>query len=160
MIRRFILICVFAALPAFAQGTTEESEVAQIAEAYIEAFEAVDLEALSELVSEDFVFSDPTSENAQGQLTFHFEGRQAFIEGFERLKANGLRRLSYEHAPLHYDSTGYAVFFGVINVYRDRGEKMRLETELTTIIQVRDGQVTRHLDYADYGGTRRYRGWD
>jgi ketosteroid isomerase-like protein len=127
----------------------ESSEAEEIAREYVSAYSAADWDAMALLMADDFVFMDRTSPVIGGE-EFDKDGTLAMLEEYEtRGRIVGL----FLDFPRVFSSNGVVVFSGHVNALSltsDPDYGVRWRAEQVLIVTVRDGQVVRHDDYANY----------
>lgn len=154
------LIAALAALillPAAAlsqDAAPEMSETEQIARTYMDAYSRVDWDAVEALMHEEIDFRDPTAlgEGLGADGLVH-QGREDTMEALREFGAayNPLG-LNFEWDVI-FESNGRVVFMGHVNATYptdQEGQVFRWRAAQATVLELQDGQVIRHLDFADY----------
>lgn len=130
-------------------GHQPSDQAEQIARRYVSAYSEADWDTMSALMSDDFVFADRTSPELGGQ-EFDKEGTLAMFRQYETQgRIVGL----FLDFPRVFSSNGVVVFSGHVNALSrtpDPDYGIRWRAEQVLILTVRDGQVVRHDDYANY----------
>lgn len=152
MLRAVIIVvaALMFAAPAVAQTTQREHEATiAAATAYLDAYQAFDLERLEALYAEDATFDDPTSLLLSGVngAPFVFRGREAILNGIRFWMQQSVTSLHYdvEHV---YESSGRVVFIGDATT----NGPSRYRFRIVTIVTIENGLVSEHRDYTDYWG--------
>lgn len=141
------------AIPAMAAGNNHGNEaVIAGAEAYLKAYQALDLRAVEALLAPDARFEDPTSTDVPGiGGPFRWEGRDAVIAGL-RGWTQSVRRIDYTIRD-RYEASGRVVFIGTAAaLIAAPSGLVRTNFPIVTIVTLRDGKVIEHRDYTDYAG--------
>ncbi len=124
-----------------------------IAEAWLDAYSNQDFDGMTQLMSEDTVFVDPTSfevDTITNRIEWH--GPAAITAG---VGAWGVSHGIYT-IERSYESSGRVVFIGHIDVvYGEGTDAQAFRYPITTIITVEDGHVAEHRDYTDFTGASR-----
>lgn len=138
------------AAPAAAQTAQREHEATiAAATAYLDAYQAFDLERLEALYAEDATFDDPTSLLLTGVngAPFVFRGRDAILNGIRFWMQNSVTSLRYDVEEI-YESSGRVVFIGAATA----NGPSRWRFRIVTIVTIENGLVVEHRDYTDYWG--------
>jgi ketosteroid isomerase-like protein len=151
----FWVALAFAA-PAAAQ-TAQRGDAATIAAAtaYLDAYQAFDLQRLQALYAEEATFDDPTSLLLTGVngAPFVFRGRDAILSGIRYWIQNSVTSLHYDVEDV-YESSGRVVFIGAANTAGPNGS-VNWRFRIVTIVTIENGLVVEHRDYTDYAGATR-----
>jgi ketosteroid isomerase-like protein len=128
------------------------AETAKTADAYLAAYERLDLAALAPMYADDAVFADPTS-YGQPNLAepFTFIGKTKVLEGLQGFKSKyGLTRLKYS-VTTRFDAPNQTVYIGTVAsvVKTPKGERSVVYPAVT-IVTVTNGKISEHRDYIDY----------
>lgn len=145
---------ILMALILTQSGITEApSQTRQVAETYMQAYQAQDFEVLETLYSDDALFVDPTSYDvAPITSPIRWEGPDAIIAG---LQGWGVARMTYS-LDRSFEASGQVIYDGVSDVvYATANGPVTYRFPIITIITVEDGQVSEHRDYTDYAGMQR-----
>lgn len=126
---------------------------AEVAESYLSALYAQDLETLASLSSEDLLFHDATAVHLGGGA-WRYEGRKAVVEFFaaslETVDSTYFEKVrsftSGEQTvfELDYVAIGDGAAFGA------EGVRLEMRVPGVTVITVRDSKVVEHQDFIDY----------
>jgi ketosteroid isomerase-like protein len=147
-----ITLCLTA--PAIAQDDRSTAE--SLAREYMAHYSAVDWDSMETFLAEDVVFSDPTALGADlGPDGIQHTGRTEAM--------SMLREFSQQYQPIElgfvwdtvFESNGRVVFMGHVNALyptEQDGQVFRWRAEQVTVITVRDGEIIRHDDFANYAG--------
>lgn len=137
-----------ATSPSLAQHTPRD-----IADAYMDAYERQDFEAMRAHYAEDAVFLDPTSfDRPEVGQRIEWQGADAITRG---VGAWGVAAADYT-VDRSYASSGRVVYIGTVRVtYALETGPVSFDYPITTIITVADGRVAEHRDYTDFDGARR-----
>ncbi len=133
----------------------ERDTATAVAERYLNAYAAFDTNKMAPLLSDDMVFIDPTKPPAQndGQVFTHVgkEAVLAALGGYADLYKEFW--LDYK-IDRQYESNNVVVFIGDItfNILTEDSESLSGTAPIVTVVTVRDGKVSRHLDLYDYAG--------
>lgn len=155
MLRALVMACfvIAAAGPAAAQPA-QRGDAATIAAAtaYLDAYQAFDLERLEALYAEDATFDDPTSLRLAGVdgAPFVFRGRDAILNGIRFWMQNSVTSLRYDVEDV-YESSGRVVFIGAASTIGPEGSA-QWRFRIVTIVTIENGLVVEHRDYTDYWG--------
>ncbi|WP_421784692.1 nuclear transport factor 2 family protein [Hyphobacterium sp.] len=122
----------------------------QVADAWLEAYQAQDFEAMGALLNESSRFIDPTSFGREG-----FDGPIDWMGPDAIL--SGIRAWGVTHAQYHFDdvftSPGRVIYRGSIDVtYGTEDTRYSYNFPITTIITVESDHIAEHRDYTDYDG--------
>lgn len=142
-----MISCVLLSSPLVAQSP--EARIDDIADAYLAAYQAFDIDRIEALVTEDFDFSDPTSESLPNP--FNYSGRDVVMGHWRDYRAGVDSHRFVYTIDRRYAFSGHVVLIGSIEVFATgQGMSSHAEASIVTILTVRDGQVAAHRDYADY----------
>lgn len=148
-----LLLVPGLAVPACeAAGKNGNSTVIAQAEAYLTAYQALDLPAVAAAMAPDARFEDPTSTDVPGiGGPFKWQGRDAVIAGL-RGWTQSVRRIDYTIRD-KYEASGHVVFIGTASaLIQMPNGAARTSYPIVTIITMRDGKVIEHRDYTNYAG--------
>ncbi|MBO6730340.1 MAG: nuclear transport factor 2 family protein [Maricaulis sp.] len=138
---------------------TRPSDAETVARDYMAAYSEMDLDRMEHFLSEDAVFTDRTALGEDvGPDGLMYESRDAAM--------GMLREFDAQYQPIElgfvwdtiYESNGRVVFMGHVNALyptQDASQNYRWRAEQVTVITVRDGQVIRHQDFANYANPQR-----
>lgn len=141
---------------AMTGGDEPMSEARRVAQEYIEAYGAFDLDRVQELYAEDAVFTDPTSFSfVDFGAPYHWEGRSTIMAELRKLASEqGVQAVRYFPSQV-FEASGRVVFVADLRpVYKVPEGLIRTEIPIVTIVTVEDGRVVEHRDYADYARLR------
>lgn len=126
------------------------SAARQTAQAWLDAYQAQDFDAMRAMLSDESVFIDPTSlgrENFGDPI--NWQGADAILAG---VGAWGVTDAEY-HIERTYESPGRVIFDGSVDVtYGDPDNPVSYNFPIITIVTVADGSVIEHRDYTDFDG--------
>lgn len=153
MTRLIAALAALLLLPA-AASAQEMSETEEIARAYMDAYSRVDWDAMEALMHAEIDFRDPT---ALGEGI----GPDGLIHRGRRDTMGALREFDAAYNPIGlnfewdtiFESNGRVVFMGHVNATYPtdtEGQVFRWRAAQATILELEDGKVIRHLDFADY----------
>jgi ketosteroid isomerase-like protein len=146
--------------PPVAAATGQRGDPATIAAAtrYLGAYQALDLETLKTLYSEEAAFNDPTSLHIQGiGGPFVWRGRTSILDGMRAWIVGGVTALQYDIEDV-YEASGRVVFVGSINSFVNAPSgTTQYRYRIVTIVTVENGHVVEHRDYTDYAGVSEVR---
>jgi ketosteroid isomerase-like protein len=159
MMLRFMTIALAAFIligaPPATAATGQRGDPAIIAAAirYLDAYQALDLERLKALYSEDAAFNDPTSIHIRGiGGPFVWRGRTNILNGMRTWMAGGVTALQYDLEDV-YEASGCVVFVGSINSFVSAPSgKTQYRYRIVTVVTIENGLVSEHRDYTDYAG--------
>ncbi|MGE3839750.1 MAG: nuclear transport factor 2 family protein [Hyphomonadaceae bacterium] len=153
-------VCLAVCLAAYLGEARAEAPPARgdaatiaVAEAYMEAYQALDLPRLEALYTEDADFIDLTSLRAVGVASpYVWNGREALMAGL-RTWTPTVRAIPYTYERI-FEASGFVVFIGAANpiIAVEGGGDAQYRYPIVTIIQVEDGRIREHRDYTDYAG--------
>lgn len=151
-----IVISVAQTAPAWAEADPSQTEVAAprvIAEAWLDAYSRQDFDRMTELMTAETVFLDPTSfEIAAVTERIEWRGPEAITSG---IAAWGLDHATYT-VDRTYEASRNVVFIGHVDVVYGSGDAAQTyRYPITTIVSVADGHVLEHRDYTDFSGATR-----
>lgn len=141
-----------AALPR-----SEEPDPRAVAEAYLEAYGAMDFDRLETYWSEASVWQDPTSA-AVGASPDPVSGATA-IRAHLTTATTGLEDLEFVFDE-RFESAGFVVSVGTMRYGIDvappgkPAHRARFELRTVIVLEIRDGVVVRHTDYTDFSHWR------
>ena len=145
-------IAMLLVTPAFAEDS-KESETIAIAKSYIAAYSTFDVSVMESFLADDMVFFDPTSstENADGG-PFKFEGKEAVMKGLGEYAALYETFTLTYNLERYYESQDIVVFVAQLGYEGSTKDGQTFEggAPMVTAITVKDGKVSRHVDYFDY----------
>ena len=131
----------------------QDVPAAVIARDYLDAYSTMNLTRMSELLSEDAVFSDRGSFEVEGG-PYHYEGREAIIAALTGFRDQwGLYALNYD-IQMEHEASGQAVYAAEVEArWRLPDGRDRVwRGDVVTTVRVLDGAVIEHLDMPDYHG--------
>ena len=146
-----LVATVLALAVAPALSAQEEIDRAAAADAYMAAYQAMDFDAMRDLLAEDAVFIDLTSlEHEDYAPGWNWRGEDDVING---VRGFGASAVEYTVESRFYGS-GVSVFVGTADaVYPMEEGALRFRFPIVTAITVDSrGLVTEHRDYTDYDG--------
>lgn len=144
------VLAVFCLLSACGPSADNDATKVAIADAYIDAYSAMDFDRMGSFYAEDAIFTDPTTllYGAEGAL-IDIKGRDHIIsmfkKYFEQLNGGGHRYETTEK----YEAGGYVVYHATVHFNWDGG-RIQGSAPITTILHVVDGKIVEHRDYFDY----------
>lgn len=142
---------ILPALSAFvALVPPDAGDARPVAEAYLDAYQSQDFEALAALYAADASFIDPTSFDV-GDITppISWRGKAQILDG---LASWGVVRLDYA-IDRSFAASGRVVFDGAVTaVYATQSGQRAFVFPIVTIVTVDAGEVIEHRDYTDYAG--------
>ena len=140
------LSLIFWTLSMAASWAGEKPSVAEVAKAYMWAFEFRDLEKIQAFYTEETVFEDPTS-------GFVHKGAKAIHEAQKQwFRFDSENRFEVEN---HWVSGDLAIFQGtfysrgMVGMFTPKREDLRFRWKFVTILKIAEGKVIRHTDYLD-----------
>lgn len=139
---------------AFAQSHRVSGDPVTIgtAQAYLEAYGDLDLQALAQLYAEDADFIDETSRIQP--KPFIWEGRDAILAGIGEWRES-VEHIEYELTSV-FEAAHRVVFIGnVVTDLRGPGGRVRYRFPTVTIVTLTGGRVVEHRDYVDYKAAAR-----
>lgn len=151
------LTLVSSPAAAFIQDMTDAERVARD---YMTHYSAIDVDAMARFWSDDIEFHDPTAmgPGVEGEDGHHMQGRdEAYAMLSEFVETNSPIELGFQWHTV-FESNGRVVFMGEVNALyptQTEGQTFRWRSPQVTVITVRDGQIVRQVDYADYDGADR-----
>lgn len=151
------LLTITAALVSVQAETEAQMSAAEsLAREYMVHYSAFDLDAMETYLAEDVIFSDPTAlGEGLGEDGLYHEGRAHTMEALREFDAQyGVLELGFEWDTV-FESNGRVVFTGHVNARyptQDPDQHFRWRAEQVTVITVRDGQIIRQDDFANYAG--------
>jgi len=134
------------------QADSGERPAIEIAQAYLDAYLAQDVDLLRDMYAPEIVFTDRTSlDIADITAPYHYEGKDEVL-GFIELLGQVVLNARYELDRV-FEASGEVVFIGhaVFTLAGDSGP-VEYRSAVVTIVSVRRGLITEHRDYADYKG--------
>ena len=141
---------LFLSTAAFASAP--DNDVIAVADAYMQAYQAQDHDAMERLYAEDAVFIDPTSVDAglpNGPVMW--SGRREIMAHLR--PKDGVESslvLDYD-VYTKFEHSGVVVYAANVSyVYETEDQTWNGLTPVITVISVRDGKVVEHRDYTDY----------
>lgn len=119
-----------------------------IAQAYLQAYEAQDFDRLRGYYSDDAVFIDQTSFGvAQVEEDIHWQGPDAIIAG---IKSWGLARGQYRLDRV-FESSNIVVFDAEMDAVYETSAGTRIyRYPIITILTIENGKVMEHRDYTAF----------
>ena len=149
----WITLLASASMALIAQPAERDTSSLETATAYMEAYSALDLDAMRGWLNEESVFIDETwvkQGETEAQLHVGEDAFMAVLEEFmEQYSPQGLN-FEWDFV---FESNDRVVFGGWVNALYpsdDPDQLYRWRTRQVTIITVEDGQVTHHRDYAGF----------
>ena len=141
------------------QRFAEESRrTDDIAGRYIASYEEEDWETMRSLLAENATFADPTAHVFGPQAGQLQEGRDAIVSNFERA-IGPIENLRF-HAETEFSAKNHHVIVGEVT-YEMAGSAVNIDRDTVSfshafigVVEVVDGKVTWHRDYADYTNFR------
>lgn len=129
-----------------------DPETIALAQRYMAAYLAFDIEALSEFYTEDTLFTDPTSFNTPRVATpYHWRGRKAITEAFSGFK-DAVIQYRYDLDRI-FEASGRVVYIGrAIITAKGEDGPVTTQADIVTIVTIENGKVSEHRDYANYIG--------
>lgn len=150
--KEFLLIAALSLVQA--DPAPDMSEAESLAREYMVHYSAFDLDAMETYLAEDVIFSDPTAlGEGLGEDGLYHDSREDIM--------TALREFDAQYAPLElgfewdtvFESNGRVVFMGHVNsLYAtdDPDQNFRWRAPQVTVITVRDGEIVRQDDFANY----------
>lgn len=140
------------ASPAAADATgyvAEGKATAPVADAYFDAYIALDWDRLEPLVGDNVTFEDRTAEQLFTSL--EKSGKAEVVKGF-RENYSGLTKMIF-HKTRVLHSGAYAIYEGDLEwgVKYPAGRVVESTTPFIVILKVENGKVVEHRDWVDYG---------
>ncbi|MEQ8924682.1 MAG: nuclear transport factor 2 family protein [Fulvivirga sp.] len=127
----------------------------KIAEEYIQAYSNKDPEAMAALYAEDIEFKDLTAKDAFNSSSFELEGKEKLKALWKGILVDS--KPSYLNVEIDgaYFSGSYVMlnttFSMVLPVSWTNGkDDVFVRIPIKTILQIKDGKILRHWDFADY----------
>ena len=135
-----LALTLLSAQPALA----DDNPVA-LAQAYINAYEAQDFDAMRDFMADEMVFIDPTSfDLVHVSEAANWSGPDATIAG---ISAWNIHSGAYRIERI-YEAAGRVIFDGAFDAHMATPDGVRtFRYPIVTIITVEDGQVVEHRDY-------------
>jgi hypothetical protein len=133
-------------------GAAPPGTVEAQAQAYLSAYEKLDLAALERLYTQDAIFTDPTSYDQPGFAEpFTFKGKPEVLAGIRSFKTKyGLTRLKYE-VKSRFAGPNQMVWIGSVTSVVQSPKGLRAsQYPIVTIVTIKGGLVSEHRDYVDY----------
>ena len=128
-------------------GFDENTEsTTSIARQYLQAYLDIDLDLQAKLMSPSIQFQDPTAQMFGPPMGSIFESEEGLLEVRKQIFEN-LTDFDFE-IESEFAANHHAVFMGTIT-YKIGSEETYRQPAVF-VMEVRDGEVTRHLDYVDY----------
>jgi ketosteroid isomerase-like protein len=134
--------------------TAQAVTTSEVADRYVDAYEAMDLDVLTAFYTDETILEDPTA-SAFGQEV-RLTGAAA-IRPFLEQAFTGVTSLRLD-VSRRFASGPYAIINGV-GYYSVPGTTVGVQDEtyevwadFTFILEVREGKIVRHTDYVDYDG--------
>ena len=121
----------------------------EIADAYLEAYQAYDLDRLNEFYAPDAAFIDPTSLDMSNP--FNWTGKDEIVGHLRQYLENVSSATFYYDIQRKYESSGRVVY-NAVGSFTVKTPQMEISgsAPIVTIITVNDGKVIEHRDYVDY----------
>ncbi|WP_100641742.1 nuclear transport factor 2 family protein [Alteromonas facilis] len=120
-----------------------------IAQTYFDAYIARDWQTLAQFLHEDGSFADTTAKPVFGDVSV--AGKAETVTYFTKNYAS-IQEMSFTSSR-QWVSGDVAIFEGVLNWKIDLGDNKIVDTKsmpFITILELKEGQVLHHRDYADY----------
>lgn len=141
-----------ATTPAWADAmdyVREGQATGPIADAYFDAYIALDWDRLEPLVADNATFQDRTAEQLFTNL--QKSGKVEMMKGF-RENYSGLTKMIF-HKTRVVHSGAYAIYEGDLEwgVKYPAGRVVESLTPFVVILKVENGKVVEHRDWVDYG---------
>lgn len=129
---------------------TAAADDRQIADSWLEAYQAQDFDTMGSFLNENSRFIDPTSFGREGfDGPIDWTGPEAILSG---IRAWGVTHAEYHFEDV-FESPGRVIYRGSIDVtYGMPDARYSFNFPITTIISVDSGHVAEHRDYTDYDG--------
>lgn len=155
MIRLFLPAAVLALALSGSRGESNptDNEPLAVAERYLAAYEALDFDRLLTFWTDDSVWQDPTGAEI-GASPAPVRGATA-IRDHLLAATNGIEAVEFD-LPERFHSGGQVVNIGTFRYTLDGtalgapGKRARFEMRTVIVLEVRDGKVLSHTDYADF----------
>lgn len=141
----FIALCIASSNLVAAPEPNNQ----QIAQAYFNAYIARDWQTLEQYLDPNGSFADTTAKPVFGDVSVN--GKAQTVAYFTKNYAS-IQEMSFTPSR-QWVSGDVAVFEGVLNWQINLGENKIVTTEampFITILELKEGLVVRHRDYADY----------
>lgn len=124
-------------------------DTAKVADAYIDAYIALDWDRLEPMVADNATFQDRTAEMLFTSL--QKSGKAEIMKGFRENYAGLTKMIFHKTRTLH--SGNYAIYEGDLEwgVKYPAGRIVESTTPFIVILKVEDGKVVEHRDWVDYG---------
>ena len=147
---------------ADAVAAAESSPLLELADAYYEAYAALDLERMVTFLADDVQFRDPTLHLFPGETIDAQAG--LMVDGIDQVRAmlgqvfanESLLGLSWEVAN-RFASGNYVVLQGSFHQELDgrllgtRERVLRISTTFVTVLEIVNDKIRSQTDYVDYG---------
>lgn len=141
-----LLSLCFVSFNLFANTQAQNADIAQV---YFDAYIARDWQTLASYFDEQGSFGDATAKPVFGDVAV--EGKEDTIAYFTRNYAS-IKAMSF-NSSRQWVSGDIAVFEGTLNWQLEIAENQIVDTRgmpFITILELKNGRVFRHRDYADY----------
>jgi len=141
-----LLSLCFVSFNLFANSQAQNADIAQ---SYFDAYIARDWQTLASYFDEEGSFADTTAKPVFGDVAV--EGKEETLAYFTRNYAS-IKAMSF-HSSRQWVSGDIAVFEGTLNWQLEIAENKVVDTQnmpFITILELKNGRVFRHRDYADY----------
>lgn len=158
-IRPLLFLALLAgSVPALGQDPTPRPGVAQylragaatasVADAYFQAYVAMDWDRLETLLGDEATVRDPTSDKLFGAS--ESVGKATVMANFRKTYAR-LSNMSFDKSRVIH-SGDFALYEGALNWTIDMGDGRHVTTKtpMVVVLEVRNGKVVHHRDYVDY----------
>ena len=157
MKKDLLALLMFLLAPNLAISQHANQKDANVAEAYMEAYSNWDVEKMGELYHPDVHFHDPTAEVAFPNGKYEFTGKQnvkGFFEGvWNKSKPNYIELQIANRFTVGNIYIFHSIFHSILPgdwFGKDITEKVFISITLDSIIEISDGLIISHTDYADY----------
>ena len=153
MIRQILTLGILSLLGVSALVAATEAE--KTARQYMAAYSAVDWDAMESLMDENIHFSDPTAmgPKIEGPDGLQLSSRSETMEMLRNFgSTSGVIELGFTWDSV-FESNGRVVFMGQVNALyptQEEGQLFRWQASQVTVVTLRNGRVTKHVDFADY----------
>lgn len=154
--KTFLAACLSLTLiSASAYADEDEASPIEVANAYLNAYSTFDTSIMAPFYADDAVFYDPTSsKDDAGGAPIKLDGKAAILKELSDYAAQfNSFSLSYD-VKQRYHANGVVVFIADLtwSLVDKEDNAASGGAPIVTAITVKDGKVTRHVDYYDYQG--------
>lgn len=146
--KKYLILLIVSFISGKVFASSPESNL-QIAQAYFDAYIARDWQTLGQYLDEEGSFADITAKPVFGNVKV--EGKAQTLAYFTKNYAS-IKAMSFTSSR-QWMSGDVAIFEGSLNWQISIAENkvvMTTDMPFITILELRDGHVFRHRDYADY----------